>query len=364
MVLKRFFVKRKLEAPSEDEISEALRAGKDEIEIRLLSTVIVETEEWDVTSVNETDRIASEWVIKLRSQISKGSKSKKTYICVGDWSDRRWYTRPKDAWVDEEFWLEAAEKWWEKTRWEDSAQIMIMNGDFRCVPRFQQLVDECEKGLWHDGEEEFLILLRDHVSFDDDSIEWEIFPKVYGEPPYRITDKWIRAIRAQFEKRQLDEDDLEEVMTVAAKLRRQEIERFFEAEEVVRLKQACSDLLFRENKQFPSIEEDALNLVEEMGWGDLGIELMRQTWFERVLYDPEWGVSSSGEILQWLSLICPGPEVAKHCARILGEDPKELVNKLGLDKWSTGWLSSNHAGWVRNAQSRAAIAWLRCREVM
>lgn len=296
------------------------------------------------------------------------SRSDELDVGLWTWGVRRWYTRPKDVWVDEKFWVDLAERGWEKMPWGNAAKILAVNGDFRSVSKFQEWLDDSEgyesKGyLWHDGDEDIVILLRDHLEFEDDALEWNSCPKIFGEPPFQVADKWVHSVRAGLGN-DAGEEEWEDMIDAATHLRRQEIERFFNQEEICQIKKVCSEKLLCLDEELPSIEEEILEVAEEMGWRELGLELLRQPWFSRVFYEPEIGLMSAGEILQWLSLICPGPEVAKHCSRILQMSPKNVAERLKLKKFCNVNMENIQSSLVKESQAETAIAWLRCREMM
>lgn len=367
-LLQEFFLGQQLEQPAKAELLAALKAGKDEIQTKHLPAYIIQFNDANSLSPEEIDALARVWVEKIREQICLGKRSDNLDVGLWTWGVRRWYTRPKDAWVDEKFWIDLAEKGWEKMPWEDAAKILAVNGDFRSVLKFQEWLDDSEgyesKGyLWHDGDEDIVMLLRDHLEFEEDALEWDSCPKIFGEPPFQVADKWIHRVRAGLGN-DAGEDEREDMIDAATHLRRQEIERFFNQEEICQIKKVCSEKLLCLDEEFPAIEGDVLEVAEEMGWRELGLDLLNQPWFSHVFYEPESGLMNAGEILQWLSLICPGPEVAKHCGRILQMSPKNVAERLNLKKFCDVDMENIQSSLVKAAQAETAIAWLRCREVM
>lgn len=366
VLLLEIFTEHHLEKPGEEELEAALQAGRGLIEVKHLPPYIIEFDDEKSLSLEEIDGIAWEWVKKIKAQIDSGKRSDDLDVGLWTWREKRWYTRPKDAWVDEKYWLDLAVKQWEEMPWESPAEILAVNGDFRSVSKFQEWLDDAEdyesKGyIWHDGEEDIVMLLRDHLSFADDALEWNSYPKVFGEPPFEVVDKWIQKIRQGLKPNPKPGYKLEDLMDEISKLRRQEIERFFNEGEIAKIRQACSNKLLVLDAESPYIDDEVLQVAAEMGWRDLGEKLLDQAWFSRVFYEPETGLISAGETLQWLSLICPGFEVAKHCGRILQMAPENAVDRLRMKKFCNVDLTEIPSSWIKQAQAEIAIAWLRCR---
>ncbi|MCF6311278.1 MAG: hypothetical protein L3J39_02400 [Verrucomicrobiales bacterium] len=364
VLLREILAEHGLAQAGEEELKQALKAGKDEIKIKHLPSYVIKFDDEKSLSPEEIDEIAREWVKKIKAQIDSGKRSDDLDVGLWTWRKRRWYERPKDVWVDEKYWLNLAVKKWEEMLWQSPAEILAVNGDFRSVAKFQEWIDKSDGYIWHDGEEDTVLLLRDHLRLADDALDWDSYPKVFGEPPFQVVDKWIQMIRTGLKQNPKPDYELENLMDEISKLRRQEIERFFDEGEITKIKQACANKLLLLDEEIPCIDDEVLEVVAEMGWRDLGMELLHQDWFSRVLYDPESGLDSAGKILQWLSLICPGQEVAKHCGRILQMSPKNVVGRLRLKKFCNVDMADIQSSLIKQAQAETTIAWLRCRAVM
>lgn len=309
------------------------------------------------------------------------------------WSDRLWYVRGNDTWVDEAWWLRQARYVWQISGgqsqpiqgywlpYQQAALIMLVNGDNE--PR-EMILEQCrEMEYYHD---EALIdglawLLFDELTFEIEEGDISEYPYALGPLPATLARQTALDIREALNETSSEDDPKPQrrALDAAANLDPQSAADWLTSQEVDDLHEVCLEWASSNESYYDFWSDEPLLAAANFGWSDVVDVLAQNPAIVPAMLQWDTKRMHLGEYAQHLSLVNPGQYAARWAAHAMAMDieseAESTAESIATGIGSSSSLSqfidmpdmaetwrANHLKSLREQQMAAAIAWHRCRE--
>jgi hypothetical protein len=254
------------------------------------------------------------------------------------WSRPLYYTRPRDAWVDESFWIQLATKYWNDQRHPLAGIILVLNGDPSPLPQLLEPIKTADEYNSEFTWDEVWWLGIDQVSCPIDEYDtYPSFSKSMGPLPPQLGRFSASRIRAQLLKQSVSS-----AITYAVDLDRTSLLEWLSPPELDTLREACREWS-RSRDHLELINHDWINLAATMGWNEIP---------ENLAQNPEFIPAQLNWQLQMGDLYFVAGELALILSQFKNSD-------LAL-RFAAQTLTRKTAKDLTLDKFQAAIAWLRC----
>lgn len=343
---------------------------------------------WDFAFL---DALARTWIETFRNEAAKPEEKQKLFPLpvLSYWDDRDWYTRDRDTWVDDRWWIDQARVAWDQGEKKDKPYIVAQQAAFVLLAYGIDLPRERVLEYYRDSEY--------HPEAIDDGLSWVLegelpwsmldddedasYPPQLGKLPPRLarniamtTREAIRSIESGS-----DDYDLDTLLKICAKLDRPSAEEWLTQREIKWLHTACMKWASGTDDLTQFWENTPLQIAIHFAWPEVADRLTENpSVATSLLGNRELCIDPSGMVLS-LSRLKPDHFAARWAAYLLARDPQAEVEKSvsqitqwvfrdadesllkGKDRFIKETTKSQTQ--TQNIQKvAAAIAWHRCRE--
>ena len=308
------------------------------------------------------------------------------------WSDRLWYDRGNDTWVDEAWWLKQARYVWQSSGgryqsnqgywlpYQQAALILLVHGDNE--PR-TKILAECREMEYYDDEaliDGLAWLLFDELPYEVEEGDISEYPYVLGPLPATLARQTALNVRESLNQTSSEDDPRPhwQALEDAAILDRQSAVDWLTIQEVERLHEVCLEWASSNENYYDFWSHEPLLTAANFGWSDVVDALAQNPAIVPAMLQWDTTRMQLGKYAQHLSLIYPGQYAARWAAHAMTMDIESEVESTvesmstGIEKglrssqvvdvrdmaetWRSSYLKS-----LREQQMAAAIAWYRCR---
>jgi hypothetical protein len=258
------------------------------------------------------------------------------------WARPLYYTRPRDAWVDESYWKQLAEKYWNESRHPLAGVILVLNGDGSPIPQLLEPIKTSE--VYHPEvtwDEVWWLPVDQSPCPIDDHDEYPQFSKSMGPLPPQLGRFWAGRVR-----RDLGKGDADAAVNSATNLDRSSLIEWLSSDELATLREACRAWSISAD-HVALANYDCLNLAAMMNWNEIAQNVEQNSEFipAQLNWLAELGdtYSFTGELALILSQFGASPLGLRFAAFTLSRETKKEIT---LNQFQAA------IAWLRGAQTR------------